>query len=244
MTFLRRIGEKLLRKASGLAASDGCCCECYDSAACSGLGPCHECIDGDCVMTATCEGNGDCPDFECCAACDCVFVDCLAGGSAAVTFSSFSWCGITAPNMNGCATFGQYGSGSNCGSAGGTTYYWVILNTTPDEVQIPGETYLHPVPGVAPPTGRACRYVWLVKVGYGNQPSVSGCITQPSMCEAKQYFMYIDIERCAPTGGSLSAVEDTSFDWSEWPVDCVNPCDTDADSCMSSVPSISITVVP
>lgn len=125
------------------------------------------------------------------------------------------------------------------------TQYWIKGNNTPDEIQEGWESppFSYPVPGLSNPTGKTCRYVWRVWVGYGPQ-NYSTPTSDPVLCEGKMYYMYIDVNRCAPTGGSLTAVEDTSYNWGSWPTGCTYPCDTDANGCMGTAPSMTVTFAP
>ena len=230
MTTLRRIFGKLLRKGNRLATSDDCCCGCYYDEDCpSG----YECVDGECVPEQ-CESSADCVEGECCYEGECVSVACPAPYTV-----SGGWCTLT-PVQYPNADMNAYPA--NCqDEAGNQTRYWMIFNREPDEIQSPGGGYLHPVPGLGDPAAGMCRYVWVVYVGFGPTPDPSA---QPTRCQSKAYYLYLDVNRCEPSGGTALVVEDPGHDWGGWPSGCTEGCQDDLSGCMSVQPFLSITFAP
>lgn len=238
-------GEICCPPSAGQTCCVGQCVECCYSEDCPEG---YECVDFICTQFGNCVGDNDCADTDCCIAYGCEDIPCPT-----VDTLSCTWCGISSTFNASSADFGQYDNGNDCMVGGPpptpiseVTQYWLRVLSTPDEVQeaSPSPLYNYPVPGLSNPTGKTCRYVWRVWVGYGHQDSISSSLTQPTKCEGKMYYMYIDVNRCAPTGGSLTAVEDTSYNWGSWPTGCIAPCDTDADGCMPNAPSMTVTFAP
>lgn len=253
MTSIRLRGGKILIVDGGKAAISGdCCCEgaCCTPSGCTVttqsdcadaggfyLGDGVYCDEGD-PCEGVCFDHSDCPDDECCIGFGCTPVPCPT-----VDIASCDWCGNSIPtsvflNRN----IFQYNGGSDCYEpvAGSRVWYWFKATGNPTEIQTASNigTSSYPVPGLSAPTGKTCRYVWVVDVGYGRL-----FITPELMCEVKRYYLYIDIDRCTPAGGPLTAVEDTSYSWPGG-LTCDPPCDTDADGCMAAAPSITVTVAP
>lgn len=233
MTTLRTIDGKPLLKGSKLATSDDCCCECYYDEDCpSG----YKCIDGECIQNE-CVTSENCPEGECCYEGDCYGVPCPTPYSI-----SAGWCTLT-PTQYPFADLNAYGAGSGCPDGNGNvTRYWMILNgAAPTEIQEPGGAYTHPVPGVADPAAGKCRYVWVALVGFGPTTDPT---QQPTRCQAKAYYLYLDVDRCEPTGGSAQVVEDTGHDWGDWPSGCAEGCEDDVSACMSGQPFLTLSFAP
>lgn len=213
-----------------------CCCQttCESEYFC--LGPLDCCLDGYCVET-----DGTCPTPR---------------------VLSVEWNDIYILDL----AYGlhdywsdAYGDGSpesRCFSASSShelednaTRYWLVTSREPAEVQGPAsQSYQYEIPGVNPPSGKVCRYIWRVWVGYGPRGDdfpPAPPYGLPNRCEGKMYYLYLDASLCGPSGGTLNVVEDPNYFWGpSWPQVCDPPCNTDYNGWLADLPAMTITFAP
>jgi hypothetical protein len=232
-----------IRKIFGKIATENCCC-----------------------------GHDNCPEGLCC-----VCGACVDPGCPALESLSCAWCGtgggyISAYPMNGLAAYGPvldpYGWPCWIHPSSGiyeADAWWIVGGESPDEIQEPGGSYALPVPGVDPPSGRTCRYVWRYFTGRGRQSYTDpndpwGSMPEtatPTACDIyslQAWLLYSDIDRCTRleglNGGWTAGVLDTAYDFSSWPMNdpsngcwCAPPFLAGTD-CSATAPVISFSLDP
>ena len=172
--------------------------------------------------------NVDYSDPPCCPQTSC---DSLTFSNLSIAWNDIS---LTLSAGRNIAYATYTGPDGDCEAGGARTKYWLVIEHDPE----PNGNSIS-IPGVDAPQEGYCRIVWRAWAGYGYHTDPH--YGDPIKCEAKAYFLYVDIPLCGNGTATLTTVEDTGYDWTGWTEDCESTCDQDYEGWFDTAPSLTIT---